>query len=146
MQYAPYAPQYFAPAPQWAPPCPPRPKSSGFRVAAGIIGIVLGGWLLIPSIAGFRHTGGTVFMAFLVLLGALGNLTAGIVLLANQRGRTQGAPVTSLSGAGLAILLGVLGMAFPYFGALLFVSSLVLASRFSSSWESGCTRRSGVNK
>jgi hypothetical protein len=106
----------------------PRAKSSGFRVAAGIIGIVLGVWLLVPSIAGFQNTGGVVFMAFLILLAALANITAGILLLVNQRSRTNGAPATSLSAAGSALLLGFIGVAVEYYGAALFVTSLLLAA------------------
>ena len=128
LQYAPYPPQQYAPAPQWATPGPPRPKSSGFRIAAGIVGIVLGTWLFIPSIAGFQNTGGVVFMAFLILVAALGNITAGIVLLANQRSRTRAAPVTSLSFASFALLLGWIGLAVTYFGPALFASSLLLSA------------------
>jgi hypothetical protein len=127
-QYAPYPPpQQYAPAMQWQ-PGPPRMKSSGYRVASGIVGIVLGAWLIIPSIAGFQQTGGVIFMAFLILVAALGNITAGIVLLANQRNRTMGAPVTSLAFAGFAMLLGLLGLVVTYFGIALFVSCLLLAT------------------
>jgi hypothetical protein len=125
-QYAPYPPQQYAP--QWQPAGPAKPKSSGFRVASGIIGIVLGTWLLVPSIAGFASGSSTSFMAFLILIAALGNITAGIVLLANQRGRTRGAPITSLSLAGFALLLGFIGLGVEYYGAALLVSSLLLAT------------------
>jgi hypothetical protein len=107
---------------------PNRPKSSGFRVAAGIVGIVCGAWFLVPSIAGFSAGRSTAFMAFLILVAALGNITCGIVLLANHRGRSQGAPVTSLSFAGFALLLGLIGLAVAYFGPALFVSALLLAT------------------
>lgn len=126
-QYAPYPTQQYPPASQWAPAGPSKPKSSGFRVAAGIVGIVLGTWLLIPSIAGFSE-GSTGFMAFLILVAALGNVTAGIVLLANQRGRSQGSPITSLSFAGFALLLGFIGLAVDYYGAALLVTTLLLAA------------------
>jgi hypothetical protein len=124
-QYTPYPPQQYA-APQWQPT--QKSKSSGFRVASGIIGIVLGTWLLVPSIAGFASGSSTAFMAFLILVAALGNITAGIVLLANQRGRTRGAPITSLSLAGFALLLGFIGLWVEYFGAALLVSTLLLAA------------------
>jgi hypothetical protein len=127
-QYAPYPPQQFPPAVQWAPAGPLKPKSSGFRIAAGIVGIVLGTWLFIPSIAGFSEGSSTAFMAFLILVAALGNITAGIVLLANQRGRSQGSPITSLSFAGFALLLGFIGLAVEYFGGALLASTLVLAA------------------
>lgn len=140
-QYAPYPPQgyaapgpypqqpvgYFQPPAPWAPAGPLKPKSSGFRVAAGIVGIVLGTWLFIPSIAGFSE-GSATFMAFLILVAALGNITAGIVLLANQRGRGQGSPITSLSFAGFALLLGFIGLAVDYYGAALLVTTLLLAT------------------
>jgi hypothetical protein len=126
-QYAPYPSQQYPPAAQWAPAGPPKPKSSGFRVAAGIVGIVLGTWLFVPSIAGFGE-GSTAFMAFLILVAALGNLTAGIVLLANQRGRSQASPITCLSFAGFAVLLGFIGLAVEYYGGALLVTTLLLAA------------------
>lgn len=122
---APYPPQQYVPAP-WA-AGRPKPKSSGYRVAAGIVGIVLGTWLFIPSIAGFSE-GGVGFMSLLILVAALGNITAGIVLLANQRNRNQGPPITSLSFAGLALLLGIIGLAVTYFGVALLVTTLLLAA------------------
>jgi hypothetical protein len=106
---------------------PHRPKSSGFRVAAGIVGIACGLLFLVPSIAGFQKEGGVVFVAYLVLVAALGNITAGIILLAHQRQRRRGAPVTSLSFAGLTLLLGLVGSAIPYYGAALLLSAVVLA-------------------
>ncbi|MFJ5693505.1 hypothetical protein ACIP9X_06585 [Arthrobacter sp. NPDC093125] len=47
-----------------------KSKSSGFRVASGIIGIVLGTWLIVPSIAGFASGSSTASMAFLILIAA----------------------------------------------------------------------------
>lgn len=137
-----YAPPQYAPRPypeqlQWpygayakAPhgPGPNRPGSSGFRVAAGIVGIVCGVWFLVPSIAGFQNGGGDAFMAFFILVAALGNITAGIVLLANQRQRGRRAPVASLGFAGLAMVLGLIGLAVPYYGPALLVSAVVLAA------------------
>jgi hypothetical protein len=123
----PYPPQQYT-VPQWQLAAPAKAKSSGYRVAAGIVEIVLGTWLLIPSIAGFSNGSSTAFMAFLVLVAALGNIAAGIVLLANQRGRGQGSPITSLSFAGFALFLGLIGLAVTYFGAALFVSALLLAT------------------
>jgi hypothetical protein len=108
---------------------PERPKSSGFRTAAGIVGIVCGAWLLVPSIAGFESGGGTAFVAFLILVAALGNVTAGIILLVNRRQRGQRAPLTSLGFAGLAIALGLVGMAVPYYNSPdLLVSVVALAA------------------
>ena len=113
---------------QWGPAVSKGPKSSGYRVASGIVGIALGTWLFVPSIAGFSAGGGTAFMAFLILVAALGNITAGLVLLSNQRSRSHGSPITSLSFAGFALLLGLIGLALPYFGAALFLTSLLLAT------------------
>lgn len=107
---------------------PNRSKSSGFRVAAGIVGIVCGVWFLVPSIAGSQNGGGDAFMAFFILAAALGNLAAGIVLLAKHRRRGQRAPMASLGFAGLAMVLGLVGMAIPYYGAALLVSAVALAA------------------
>jgi hypothetical protein len=122
----PQAPQQqYAPGGKWTYTATPNlPRSSGYRVAAGIIAIVLGFWLFIPAIAGFK---GFVFMGFLLLIAATGNLASGIVLLAKQRGRQQGAPVTVLSFAGFALLLALIGLAIPYFGATLFVFTFLLS-------------------
>lgn len=108
---------------------PNRPKSSGFRVAAGIVGIACGTWFLVPSFAGFQNEGegGVVFLAVLILVAALGSTTAGIILLANQRQRGPVAPVTSLGFAGLTMLLGLVGLAVPYYGAALLLSAVALA-------------------
>jgi hypothetical protein len=136
---------YFQQPGQWAPAGPPKAKSSGYRVAAGIVEIVLGTWLLVPSIAGFQYGDGTAFMAFLVLVAALGNITSGIVLLANQRSRNQGPAVTSLSFAGLALLLGLIGLGVPYFGPALLVSAMILATPVLIVMGIGLTReRRGV--
>jgi hypothetical protein len=67
-------------------------------------------------------------MAFLILLAGLGNITAGILLLANQRSRTKGPTVTSLSTAGFALLLGFIGLAVEYYGGALFVTALLLSA------------------
>lgn len=119
-QYAPYAQQY---APQWSQPAPPKPKSSGFRIAAGILGIVLGFLLLIASIVGFSHNG---IAGFLLLVAALGNITSGIVLLTMQRGTTRGAPITSISFAGFALLAALLGIPFVGGGAIVFAILLAV--------------------
>lgn len=107
---------------------PSRSRSSGFRVAAGIVGIVCGVWFLVPSIAGSQNGGGDAFMAYFLLVAALGNITAGIILLANQRRRGRRAPMTSLGFAGLAMVLGLIGMAVPYYGPALLVSAVALAA------------------
>ena len=147
-QYAPYPPQQYAHVSTFGPPHqyasvppfgPPQPyihtrpfgqqgaKSSGYRVAAGIVSIVFGTLLLIPSIAGFRSSS-LAFIALLILLAALGNITSGILLLANQRSRTKWAPVTSISTAGFALLLGFIGLTIDYYGGTLLLISLLLAA------------------
>lgn len=118
-QYGQASPQY---APQWYPPAP-QPKSSGFRVAAGIVGIVLGVVLLFGAMAGF---GSNSIAGLLLLVAAVGNVTTGIVLLASQRGRTRGAPITSISFAGFALLAALLAVPFIG-GAVLFFVVLLAA-------------------
>ncbi|MFF1880165.1 hypothetical protein ACFVVC_01685 [Pseudarthrobacter sp. NPDC058196] len=121
-QYAPYPPQQYAP--QWAPPSA-KPKSSGFRVAAGIVGIVLGFFTLIEAGPGFGHN---AFIALLLLIAALGNITSGILLLVTQRGRTRGAPITAISFAGFALLASLMAIAVPYYGGAPFIIDVLLAT------------------
>lgn len=117
-QYAPYPPQQSAP--QWG-QTPPKPKSSGYRLAAGIVGIVLGFFLLMGSSVGFAANS---ICGLLLLLAGLGNITAGIVLLAMQRGTTRGAPITTITFAGFALLTALLAIPFTG-GAILFVTVLL---------------------
>lgn len=120
-QYAPYPPQQYAP--QWSQPVAPKPKSSGFRVAAGIIGIVLGFVLLLACGVGFRAN---AVAGLLLLIAALGNIASGIVLLAMQRGKTRGAPITAISFAGFALLAGL--MAIPFVGGAILFFTVLLAT------------------
>ncbi|MET4144233.1 hypothetical protein [Arthrobacter sp. UYCo732] len=123
--YASYSPQQYAP--QWQTPA--KPKMSGLRIAAGIICILLGVFLLLPSLAGLvAGPGDAKFLGFLVLLASLGNITSGILLLINQRNRSKWAPVTSLSTAGFALFLGFVGLMHDYYGVTLFIFSLLLAA------------------
>lgn len=117
-QYGPYPPQA---APQWAPAAQPKRKSSGFRLAAGIVGIVLGFFLMMGSSAGFSANS---IAGLLLLLAGLGNITTGIVLLAMQRGTTRGAPITSITFAGFALLAALLAIPFTG-GAIIFVTVLL---------------------
>ncbi|QOD06146.1 hypothetical protein [Pseudarthrobacter sp. BIM B-2242] len=119
-QYAPYPPQQYAQ--QWSQPVAPKPKASGFRVAAGIVGIVLGFILLLASGVGF---GANVIAGLLLLIAALGNIAAGIVLLAMQRGKTRGAPITAISFAGFALLAAI--MAIPFAGGAILFFTVLLA-------------------
>ena len=146
-QYAPYPPQQYAHVSTFGPPHqythvppfgPPHPyahtppfwqpgaKSSGFQVAAGIVSIVFGTMLILPAVAGFRSSG-IALLALVILLAALGNMASGILLLANQRNRARWAPVTSMSTAGFALLLGFIGLSVDYYGGALLVISVLLA-------------------
>jgi len=117
--YGQATPQY---APQWY-QAASKPKSSGLRVGAGIVSIVLGAVLLLASMAGFASN---VIAGLLLLVAALGNVTTGIVLLASQRERTHGAPITSISFAGFALLAALLAVPFLS-GAVLFFTVLLAA-------------------
>ncbi|UKA76445.1 hypothetical protein [Arthrobacter sp. FW306-07-I] len=117
-----YASQWYQAAPE--------SKSSGLRVAAGIVGIVLGAFLLFASIAGF---GSNAIAGFLLLVAALGNVTTGIVLLASQRSRTRGVPITTITFAGFALLVSLLAVPFLggavlFFGVLLAAPVVILLS------------------
>lgn len=122
-QYVPYPPQQYAP--QWVPAGPPKRKASGLRIAAGVLGLVLGFFLLIEAGPGFAYN---AFLALLLLAAALANITAGILLLANQRSATRGAPITSISCAGFALLASLLAIVEPYYGGAPFIIDLLLAA------------------
>jgi hypothetical protein len=92
-------------------------------VGAAIVSIVLGAVLLLASMAGFASN---VIAGLLLLVAALGNVTTGIVLLASQRERTHGAPITSISFAGFALLAALLAVPFLS-GAVLFFTVLLAA-------------------
>lgn len=105
-----------APQPQYSPDgqwtctvASNTPKSSGYRVAAGITSIVLGPWLFLQFLVGASQ--GLGALAFLSLIAAGGTLVSGIVLLAKQRSRGRGVAVTVLSFAGLALFIGFLHLA-----------------------------------
>ncbi|TQJ58055.1 hypothetical protein FBY30_0265 [Arthrobacter sp. SLBN-83] len=116
-------------ASQWY-PAAPQSKSSGLRVSAGIVDIVLGAFLLFASMAGFASN---AIAGLLLLVAALGNVTTGIVLLASQRSRTRGAPITTISFAGFALLVALLAVPFLggavlFFGVLLAAPVVILLS------------------
>ncbi|WP_285245832.1 hypothetical protein [Pseudarthrobacter sp. fls2-241-R2A-127] len=79
--------------------------------------------MLFPALAGFTHN---VIAGFLLLVAALGNVTTGIVLLASQRSRNRGAPITSLSFAGVALLTALLAV--PFLGGAVLVFAVLLAT------------------
>lgn len=139
VQPAPYTDQQqYAPAGQWVPAAPPRPKSSGFRIAAGIIAIVQGLFLFVPAIAIVVHAFNFVYpaafvMAVLALAAAIGNLTAGIVLLVKHRDRHRTTPVAVLAFAALPLLLGAagyyIGLSFAllhFFSGILSIPTLIV--------------------
>ncbi|WP_146187383.1 hypothetical protein [Arthrobacter sp. HMWF013] len=66
-------------------------------------------------------------MAFLLFLMALGNLTAGILLLLKRGAQTQWAPVSLLSTAAGAIMLALIGAMLEVFNLALFMCALPLA-------------------
>lgn len=88
--------------------------SSGHRVAAGVLGIVLGLFEFIgvasnASLAGLFP--GLGFVAFLCLMAAIGCITNGIILLAKHRGRKNSVPILLLVFCSLAILTSFLPIA-----------------------------------
>ena len=116
---------YYQPPGYWVPAGPSRPNSSGYRVAGGIVEIVLGLWLLFPAVLGFRDNWGVLGALFLIA--GLGNLVAGIVLLVRHRDRAPAAPVTSLTFAGLAVLLIFVALIEDFYGAGLATLTLPVA-------------------
>jgi peptidoglycan/LPS O-acetylase OafA/YrhL len=103
MQYVPYpSAQQFTPAGPWVPAGPAEPRSSGYRVASGIVALVLGVWLFTQFLAGASVSG---FAPFLVLMAAFGTIASAIVLLAKQRGRLRAAPALLLGWTSFALLV-----------------------------------------
>lgn len=100
----PQQPGYYPPQGQWA----PKEKSSGYRVSAGVVQLLLGLWLFMPMVFGFST--GLPFMGMLFFVAFVGNITAGIILLVKHRGTTPGAPITALASAGFAGLLSLISI------------------------------------
>lgn len=84
-------------------PDPALPKTSGYRLASGIVGIALGVWLFFSFLIGVSLGQGAVLM--LTLIGCFGSIASGIVLVAKQRDRGRGAPITMISVAGASLVL-----------------------------------------
>jgi hypothetical protein len=108
---SPYPPQgYGYPSAPYEPPSgyghhPDRAPSSGLRVAAGILGIVLGLFEFVAFGTAVRVTRfypWMGFVSFLCLVAALGCITTGIILLAKHRGRKKTVPILLLVFCGLA--------------------------------------------
>lgn len=124
--------QQYAPAGYWVPGGPPRPKSSGFRVAAGIIAIVQGCALMLPAFLASQYSIEASYPAAIVaalfsLTAAIGNLTCGIVLLAKHRSRRRGAPIAVLFFAAFTLLIGLCSILF----GMLYAFLLILPAIFS---------------
>jgi hypothetical protein len=78
------------------------PKSSGYRVSAGIVGIVLGVWLFLSFLVGVSLHQQAVLL--LTLFSCFGAIAAGIVVLVKHRGRGRAAPIVLICVAGVALL------------------------------------------
>jgi hypothetical protein len=90
-------------------PGPAVPKSSGYRLASGIVGIAMGIWLFFSFLLGVSLGQGAVLI--LTLIGCFGSIASGIVLLAKQRDRGRGAPITMISVAGASLIVSFTGFA-----------------------------------
>lgn len=98
---------------------PALPKSSGYRLASGIVGICLGVWLFFSFLIGVSL--GQSAILILTLIGCFGSIASGIVLLVKQRDRGRGAPITMISVAAVALLLS-----FASFGQFVFTFMFAL--------------------
>lgn len=116
---------YYQQPGQWVPGAPTGPKSSGSRVAAGIVEIALAIWLFFPATVGLSN--GQSFLGFLFLVAFLGNMVAGILLLIKHRGRAQSLPITTLSFAGFAALLSLVAALSGFYGVVMPIMTLPLA-------------------
>lgn len=81
---------------------PPVERSSGYRLSAGIVGIVLGAWLFLSFLIGVSFQQGAVLL--MTLVSCFGAIAAGIVLLVQQRRRGRAAPIVMICVAGVALL------------------------------------------
>ena len=116
----------------WVPARPQLPKSSGYRVASGIIAIALGGFLLlISSILVYQAFTyglvGGVLVAVLTVVAGFGNLISGIVLLVQHRNRRRSAPTAVLVFAALPLLPALISIVGEVGVPVLSVVSVVLA-------------------
>ena len=116
----------------WVPARPQLPKSSGYRVASGIIAIALGGFLLlISSILVYQAFTyglvGGVLVAVLTVVAGFGNLISGILLLVQHRSRRRSAPTAVLTFAALPLLPALISIVGEVGVPVLSVVSVVLA-------------------
>ncbi|HEX9227667.1 MAG TPA: hypothetical protein VF885_13600 [Arthrobacter sp.] len=116
----------------WVPAGPQLPKSSGYRVASGILAVALGGFLLlISSVLAYQAFTyglvGGVLVAVLTIAAGLGNLISGIVLLVQHRSRRGSAPKAVLAFAALPLLPALISIIGEVGAPILSVVSVVLA-------------------
>lgn len=116
----------------WVPAVPQLPKSSGHRVASGIIAIALGGFLLLTSNIlvwqAFEYSSAAgAFAAVLTIVAGLGNLISGVVLLVQHRGRRRAVPLTVLAFAALPLLPAIISIVAEVGAPVLLIISLVIA-------------------
>jgi peptidoglycan/LPS O-acetylase OafA/YrhL len=127
-QYAPYPPQQYAPVAQ---PWPPGPKSSGYRVASGIVAIVLSLFELIffansAYMAATWSVGAYITTAVVLAILGLGTLTTGIVLLAQHRRRNRITPTVLMALSASAILAAAVLLAGEFYGPPFLILSVLL--------------------
>lgn len=124
-QYAPYRPpQQYAPAPQQA-------KSSGYRVASGIVAIVLSLLELVffansAYMAAAWSAGAYIITAVVLAILGLGTLTTGIVLLAQHRRRNRITPLVLMALSASAILASAVLLVSELYGAPFLIVSVLL--------------------
>ncbi|HEX9088492.1 MAG TPA: hypothetical protein VF867_13310 [Arthrobacter sp.] len=95
----------------------PKPKSSGLRIATGVVALVIAAYGLILAAARLftptRLLGSSTpyigWMNFFLIVGVLGCLVTGIVILANQR-RKGGATPWLVGSFAVLIVLACLGL------------------------------------
>lgn len=131
-------PERTATQPQYS--HPPRnvavgQASSGYRVAAGIVAIVLSFVLSFDAAVSF--SAGNVLPALVISLASLGNLASGIVILVLHSQRAGNGPNIVLGMAIFGILAGLIGAVTPVVGVMLgmliFGSAVVILWAISAS-------------
>lgn len=106
-------------------PALPEAKASGRQKAAAIMAIILGVLLLVPALVMLEDSD-LGFMAFLIFLAALGNITVGILMLVKLGAQTGWAPVTLIIATASVVMLGIVGPMLGLFNLALLMLSLPL--------------------
>jgi peptidoglycan/LPS O-acetylase OafA/YrhL len=111
----------------------PKPPSSGLRVAAGVVAIVLGLWCLGSALVGVLmaidydgYAEVVVFTVLFLLLG-LGSLASAITLLVQHRRKTPAASVAVLALAALALPAALMSTAEGFWGYFSATVTVLLA-------------------